>query len=149
MASGSIVCVAGQCFHCSKEFAPIVFAALVFGRDLQNNPVLFQSDNSTVVAALQRGTCRDQRVMQLPRMLHFVAKHCSFNFTSAHLPGLCNSLGDAISRRQANSSAFTSSHLSQISHPVSSTFIDLVCDLQVDWTSDDWNSRLRACLEHL
>ena len=132
-----------------KELAPIVFAALVFGRDLQNHHVLFQSDNSTVVAALQQDTCRDPRVMQLLRMLHFVAAHYSFTFTSAHLPGRCNTLADAISRNQANSSALMSSQLSQISHPVSSTIIDLVCDLEVDWTSDDWNSRLRACLEQV
>ena len=132
-----------------KELAPIVFAALVFGRDLQNHHVLFQSDNSTVVAALQQGTCRDPRVMQLLCMLHFVAAHYSFTFTSAHLPGRCNTLADAISRNQANSSALMSSQLSQISHPVSSTIIDLVCDLEVDWTSDDWNSRLRACLEQV
>ena len=60
-----------------KELALIVFAALVFGRDLQNYHVLFQSDNSTVVAALQRGMCQDPHVMQLLRMLHFVAAHYS------------------------------------------------------------------------
>ena len=77
--------------------------------------------------------------MQLLRMLHFVAAHYGFTFTSAHLPGRCNTLADAISRNQANSSALISSQLAQIAHPVSSTIIDLVCDLEVDWTSDDWN----------
>ena len=77
--------------------------------------------------------------MQLLRMLHFVAAHYGFTFTSAHLPGRCNTLADAISRNQANSSALISSQLVQIAHPVSSTIIDLVCDLEVDWTSDDWN----------
>ena len=58
-----------------KESAPIVLAALVFGWDFQNHHVLFQSDNSTVAAVLQQDTCHDPRVLQLLRMLHFVAAH--------------------------------------------------------------------------
>ena len=108
-----------------KELAPIVFAALVFGRDLQNHHVLFQLDNSTVVAALHRGTCRDPRVMQLLCMLHFVAAHYGVTFTSAHLPGRCNTLADAISRNQATLSALISSQLLRFpipSHQPSSTW---------------------------
>ena len=52
-------------------------------------------------------------------------------------------------RNKANSSVLVSLQLAQISHPVSSAIIDLVCDLEADWTLDNWNSRLHACLEQV
>ena len=48
-----------------KESAPIALVTLVFNRDFQNHHVLFQSDNSTVAAALQQDTCQYPRVLQL------------------------------------------------------------------------------------
>ena len=90
--------VVGQRFHCSERIGTDCSRhLLVFNRDFQNHHVLFQSDNSTVAAALQQGMCQNPRVLQLLRMLHFVVAHYDFTFMSAHLPGWCNTLTDAIS----------------------------------------------------
>ena len=48
----------------AKEAIPVVLAAFSWGYQWQGKPV-FEADNSTVVAALRSGSCRDAEVMRL------------------------------------------------------------------------------------
>jgi len=85
-ASGSWGCGAyfqGQWFHLpcdkswlspnimAKELVPIILSAAVWGLQLQGSQVCYQCDNSSVVAALSKGSTQDTVVMQLLRCLWF------------------------------------------------------------------------------
>lgn len=130
-----------------KEMAPIILSALAFGRQLQHHYVVFESDNSTVVSAIRNGSCREPHVMQLLRMLHFVAAHYAFTFTSTHRPGSCNGLADAVSRNfSTNESSVFRAQLDSVPTPVSAATSELVCNPQIDWMSDNWNRQFRASL---
>ena len=53
----------------AKEAIPVVLAAFTWGYQWQGKHVVFEVDNSTVVAALRSGSCRDAEVMRLLRLL--------------------------------------------------------------------------------
>ena len=54
----------------------MMLAAFTWGYQWQGKHV-FEVDNSTVVAALRSGSCRDSEVMRLLRLLHFAAADTS------------------------------------------------------------------------
>ena len=82
----------------TKEMYPVVLAAFIWGQWWSGQHVLFQVDNNTVAAAVRSGSCRERRVMQLLRVLHFVAAKYQFTFTAEHILGSDNPVADAISR---------------------------------------------------
>ena len=78
----------------------MVLAAFTWGYQWQGKHVVFEVDNSTVVAALRSGSCRDAEVMRLLRLLRFAAAELQFTFTSVHIPGSSSVVADALSRNQ-------------------------------------------------
>lgn len=93
-----------RCSHCPINIISVVLAALVFGRRLRNRHVLLESNYTTVVAAIQKVTCRKPHVMQLLRILYFVAAHYGLTFTPLHLPSSRNAVSYAVSRNLVNRS---------------------------------------------
>ena len=53
----------------AKELLSILLSIAVWGPQLQGHQVLYQCDNSSVVAAIKKGSARDVVVMQLLRSL--------------------------------------------------------------------------------
>ena len=106
---------------------------------------MFESDNTTVVAAIRSGSCREVHVMHLLRILHFIAAHYHFTFTSTHLPGSCNSVADAISRNSLQLSTPSVLRLNPQPSSVHPMAIDLLGDVTIDWTSDSWRARFTSC----
>ena len=51
-----------------------------------------------MVSALAKWSSRDMIVMQLLRVLHFVAAVYSFTWVSTHIPDVSNLVADALSR---------------------------------------------------
>lgn len=112
-AAGSLgygVYFQGQCFqgpwshaqaHQSiayNDLFPVVIAAHLWGAQWSRKHVLFRSDNQGVVALL---TTRNSRVPVLKHLLYDLllsATRCGFTFSSAYVPGVQNSVADAISR---------------------------------------------------
>ena len=84
-----------------KELVPVVVAAAVWGREWSGSAVLLESDNSTVVAAVNLGTSRDATLMPLLRSLQFIKAAFSFTLRARHLPGKLNHVADALSRGHA------------------------------------------------
>lgn len=56
----------------AKELLPIVLSTAVWGPQLRRHQVLYQCDNSSVVAAIKKGSARDVVVMQLLGSLWFL-----------------------------------------------------------------------------
>ena len=55
----------------TKELAPIVLACAVWGKELSSKAVQFQCDNAAVVAALKKGSAKDEFIMHLLRSMWF------------------------------------------------------------------------------
>lgn len=81
-----------------KELFPIVLAADLWGSKWHKCHVLFRSDNEAVVAILNSRTSRVPCIMHLVRHLLMSAARHNFTFIAEHLPGVQNTIADALSR---------------------------------------------------
>ncbi|KAK3737443.1 hypothetical protein QZH41_000164 [Actinostola sp. cb2023] len=81
-----------------KELFPIVIAADLWGAKWVKLHVLFRSDNEAVVAILNSRTSRVPCIMHLVRHLLSSAACYNFTFAAQHIPGIQNSVADALSR---------------------------------------------------
>ena len=82
----------------AKEMVPIVLSCSVWGPLLAKHSVLFECDNSSVVAALLNGTAKDNAVMHLLRVLWFFIAHYDIELLPKHIPGVANCSADHLSR---------------------------------------------------
>ena len=71
----------------AKELLPIVLSCAIWGPVLARQRVLFQCNNSSVVAALQKGSAKDSIVMHLLCCLWFFVAHYDIVLTSNILQG--------------------------------------------------------------
>ena len=83
-----------------KELFPIVLAVEIWGGLLKNRCVIFHSDNSAAVAAINVQTSREPTVMRLIRRLVVVSLQLNIQFKAQHIPGKLNILADHLSRLQ-------------------------------------------------
>lgn len=75
----------------------MVIAAYVWGRQWHRQHVLFRSDYDSVVHILLSRTSKIPSLMHLlPALLLAAASH-SFSFSAQHIPGVTNSIADALS----------------------------------------------------
>jgi hypothetical protein len=81
-----------------KELYAIVTAAATWGFRWTRRKVIFYTDCMPVVHALNKGSSRTRRMMQLIRVLHFHAARHSFVYSVRHLPGVDNTIADELSR---------------------------------------------------
>ncbi|XP_048577014.1 uncharacterized protein LOC116601584 [Nematostella vectensis] len=81
-----------------KELFPIVVAAHVWGHSWRKQHVMFRTYNEAVVLILTSRTFRIPSIMHLLRSLLLVAARQGFSFSAAHVPGVENSVADALSR---------------------------------------------------
>ena len=81
-----------------KELFPVVVSAHVWGHLWCRRHVLFRSDNGSVVHILNARTSKVPCLMHLLRSLLLAAARHSFSFSAQHIPGVTNSIADALSR---------------------------------------------------
>ena len=81
-----------------KELFPVVVSAHVWGHLWCRRHVLFRSDNDSVVHILNARTCKVPCLMHLLRSLLLAAARHSFSFSAQPIPGVTNSIADALSR---------------------------------------------------
>ena len=72
----------------TEELVPIVLACTAWGFHLRHQVVCFQCDNSAIVAALQKGSAKDEHVMHLLQSLWFLAAFHDFSSQSAGITGI-------------------------------------------------------------
>ena len=84
----------------AKEILPIVLSCAVWSPILARRKVLFQCDNSSVVAALQKGSAKGNVVMHLLRCLWFFVAHYDIMLVAEHIAGADNSTADHLSRNK-------------------------------------------------
>ena len=78
----------------TQEMVPIILISCGVW-DLR---VQFESDNTSVVAAIQKGSVRDDTSMHLLRCLWFFVSHYDIDITIVHVAGVTNCTADHLSR---------------------------------------------------
>lgn len=119
----------------SKELLPIVLSCAVWGPLLARHKVLFQCDNSSVIAALHKGSAKDTTVMHLLRCLWFFVAHYNIVLMSEHIAGVNNCTADHLSRHHMHNFFSINPQASLIPTPVSPLLLQLLTPSGPDWTS--------------
>ena len=82
------------------EFFPIVGALWLWAEEWADSVVCFWCDNEAVVCIINSLTSQSERVMKLVRAFTLRALRYNILVHARHIPGLDNSIADALSRRQ-------------------------------------------------
>ena len=119
----------------AKELVPILLSSAVWGTQLAHTRVLFQCDNTGVVAAVKKGSSKDNRVMHLLRCLWFFTAYYDISITIEHIAGVANIAADHLSRN--NSHLFFSSYPQArlCPTPLPPELLQIVAVEGPDWTS--------------
>ena len=81
-----------------NELYAITVAFHTWGSEWTHRRIQFHCDNSAVVAVIKSGTSRSSDIMKLVRSLYHISARHNFLVTAEHMPGIANSIADAISR---------------------------------------------------
>ena len=119
----------------AKELLPIVLSCAVWGSTLAQHKVLFQCDNSSVVAALQKGSAKDNTVMHLLRCLWFFVAHYNIVLMPEHIAGVDNCTADHLSRNNMYNFFSINPQASHIPTPVGPLLQQLLQTPGPDWTT--------------
>ena len=84
------------------EFYPIVLSVLLWGHFMQNQRIIFFTDNAALVDIINKATSRDPTVMIFVRRLVLAWLRFNILFQAQHVPGVKNSLADSLSRLQVS-----------------------------------------------
>lgn len=96
--SGAWVPSQSQLSIAYKELFPVLVASHVWGSQWFRCHILFRPDNQAVVHIVLSRTSKVPCIMQLLRLLLLAAALFNFTFTALHIPGIHNSIADALSR---------------------------------------------------
>ena len=119
----------------TKELVPVILACAVWGTHLQHKTVRFQSDNSAVVAALQKGSAKEKHVMHLLRSLWFFTAFYDINLLAAHIPGVSNCRADQLSRNNMLTFFTSNPQANRLPTPLPHSLLVMVGSTKPDWTS--------------
>lgn len=81
-----------------KELYAIVIAASAWGSLWSGKRILFHCDNRAVRDIWKKRSTKDKHLMQLVRVLYYVAASHNVTVSIAHIAGTDNSVADALSR---------------------------------------------------
>ncbi|XP_060076370.1 uncharacterized protein LOC132555998 [Ylistrum balloti] len=80
------------------ELYPIVVAALIWGKSWSTKRILFHCDNKGTVDIINKGRSKSPNIMSLMRRLTWCAATYNFTVNARHVPGVKNTIADALSR---------------------------------------------------
>ena len=130
-----------------KELLPVVVSIALWGSSWRGKRVRCRSDNAAVVAILNSGSSKDERVMHLLRSLFLFLASYDVSIFAEHIAGVDNRPADALSR--GNHQSFLSQVPGAKQEPVlvPEELRQALVLNQPDWTSKSWTSLLGSFLE--
>ena len=84
------------------EFYPIVLSLYLWGHQMQNQSILFFTDNKVLVSVINKQTCRDKTLMFFVRKMVLICLKRNILFKAKHIPGVKNKSADVLSRLQVH-----------------------------------------------
>ena len=84
------------------EMFPIVISVEIWANRLAKKCVTFHTDNQALVEVINKKTTKDKKLLVLVRSLVLSCLKHNILFKAVHLPGLCNTSADALSRLQVD-----------------------------------------------
>lgn len=130
----------------AKELVPIVLSCAVWGPSMARKVVLFQCDNTAVVAAVRKGSSKDTIVMRLLRCLWFFVAHFDTCLTIEHLAGTHNIAADQLSRNNMHSFFLDNPQANQQQTPLPTELLQMVALQCPDWTSRGFKELFAATI---
>lgn len=121
-----------------KELLPIVLACGVWGSEWSNQTVVVHCDNMSVVALVNSGYSRVPSIMHILRCLFFIRAQFQLEVWATHVPGVENSLADAISRDNLHLFLLQAPTSSNHRRAIPQDLWRLLTGQQPDWTSQTW-----------
>ena len=131
----------------TKELLPVVVACTMWGEHWRHQKVLVHCDNLAVVHMICSFTSKDPIILYLLQCLHFVLARFDIALRAKHIPGVLNSIADAISRNHMQVLRRESPSLCQDPAKVPGPLLQLLVQQRPDWTSQAWKELLESSLE--
>ena len=128
----------------AKEMVPIVLSCTVWGQQLARKTVLFQCNNTWIVAAVKKGTAKEEVVMHLLRSLWFFVAHFDISVSIEHIPGVANQTADQLSRYNMQTFFCSNSQVSLLPTPLPAKLLQIVGASSPDWTSPTFRRLFNA-----
>ena len=97
--------------------------------------MLFQCDNTGVVAAVKKGSSKEVLVVHLSRALWFFAAHYNVNVSIEHIVGVSDMAADHLSRFNMQSFFLSDPQAELLPTPLPQALLQLVAVSRPDWTS--------------
>ena len=130
----------------AKELIPILLSCAVWGPALSKRRVLFECDNSSVVAAINKGSSKEVNVMHLLRCLWFFVAYYDITIVARHIPGVANSSADHLSRYHM-SLFFSSNPQAELAPtPLPPGLLMIISSADMDWTSPDFRKQFNSII---
>ena len=124
----------------------MVMACVIWGRAWRGQVVHVHSDNEAVVAVINAGYSKDPQMMHLIRCLFFVLAAWDISLYACHIPGVLNTVADAISRDNIPLLFSKVPDADPLPVPVPTNLVKLLMTLQPDWTLPSWRQLFESCL---
>ena len=106
--------------------------------------VLVHCDNMAVVEAIKAKSSHDKQLMHMLRSMHFLGAQHNVRVSAQHIPGIQNSLADALSRNNMSQFLLSLPKADRVPTHVPDDFLDLVMGTQPDWTCFNLRAKLHS-----
>ena len=127
---------------------PIIIATAIWGRSWKGKLIICHCDNQSVVAVINSRYSRDDELMQLLHTLFFFEAIFEFHMEASHIhiSRAHNRLADALSRDKFSSFLPKAWVMEQSPSPIPAKLLELIQDMQIDWTSAAWRDIFNSIL---
>ena len=131
-----------------KGMVPIIIATAIWGRSWKGKLIICHCDNQSVVAVINSRYSQDDELMQLLHTLFFFEAIFEFHMEASHIhiSRVHNKLADALSRDKFSSFLPKAWVMEQSPSPIPAKLLELIQDMQIDWTSAAWRDIFNSIL---
>ena len=131
----------------AKELLPVVAGAALWGKYWEKKRIVFRSDNSAAVDALNNRSAADTTLSYLLQCLFFFEAYFQFDHVAKHVAGRDNVAADALSRNRLPQFVALFPQGSTTSVDLPDSLRLLLLQPPQPWTSAPWRDLLRNCLQ--
>ena len=126
------------CNIMAKELVLIILSCGVWGSLFARDHILFQCDNYSIVAAINKGSSKDPLVMHLLRCFWLFVALYDIDIVAEHIAGAPNQVADMLSRNRTDLFLSQYPQVSRLPTPLSPLLLLIVSPHKPDCTSQSF-----------